>query len=66
MSDLRRLALKQFLLTSSHIGVNAAHLLDTMRDTAEEIGALEAQMWVYEQLADANQWTISKEKPVSS
>ena len=66
MSDLRRLALKQFLLTSSHIGVNAAHLLDTIRDTAEEIGALEAQMWVYEQLADANQWTISKEKPVSS
>ena len=37
---------------SSHINVNVIHLLDVIRTTAENIGALEAQMWVYEHIAD--------------
>ncbi|MBR6028786.1 MAG: restriction endonuclease, SacI family [Clostridia bacterium] len=40
------------IVFSSHMNVNATHLLDVIRDTAEEIGALEAQMWVYEHLSD--------------
>ncbi len=40
------------MVFSSHMNVNAIHLLDVIRDTAEEIGALEAQMWVYEHISD--------------
>ena len=36
---------------SSHMDMNATHLLEIVRKTAEEIGALEAQMWVYEHMA---------------
>ena len=36
---------------SSHMGANVIHLLDVIRGTAEDIGALEAQMWIYEHLA---------------
>ncbi len=38
---------------SSHMGANVIHLLEVIRETAEDIGALEAQMWVYEHLAYA-------------
>lgn len=37
---------------SSHTDLNTVHLVDVIAKTAEEIGALEAQMWVYEQLTD--------------
>ena len=37
---------------ASHMNMNVTHLLDVIRDTAEDIGALEAQMWVYEHLSD--------------
>ncbi len=40
---------------ASHVNISAKHLLDVIRDTAESIGALEAQMWIYEYLADATQ-----------
>ena len=36
---------------SSHMHMNTIHVLEVIRHTAEEIGALEAQMWVYEQIA---------------
>ena len=39
-------------ILSCHMSTSAAHLLDIIRDTAEEIGALEAQMWIYEHIAD--------------
>lgn len=41
------------IVFTSHMNINATHLLDVIRDTAEEIGALEAQMWVYEHLSDS-------------
>lgn len=37
---------------AGHMNMNVIHLLDVIRDTAEEIGALEAQIWVYEHLSD--------------
>lgn len=37
---------------AGNMGVNPSHLLDVISQTAEEIGALEAQMWIYEQLAE--------------
>lgn len=37
---------------AAHMDMNSAHLLDVVRDTAEEIGALEAQMWVYKHMTD--------------
>ena len=37
---------------SCHMNVDTTHLLDVIRKTAEEIGALEAQIWVYEHLPD--------------
>ncbi|MBR6095828.1 MAG: restriction endonuclease, SacI family [Oscillospiraceae bacterium] len=37
---------------AGHMTDNIEHLLDVIRDTAEEIGALEAQMWIYEHLAE--------------
>ncbi len=44
---------------SSHMNVNIIHLLDVIRDTAEDIGALEAQMWVYEHISDSANMTSS-------
>lgn len=41
------------MIFASHANISAIHLLDVIRDTAENIGALEAQMWIYEHLADA-------------
>ena len=43
------------MIFASHVNISAIHLLDVIRDTAESIGALEAQMWIYEHLADAMQ-----------
>lgn len=37
---------------SSHMSTSAIHLLDVIRDTAEEIGALEAQLWIYEHITE--------------
>ena len=37
---------------ASHIDMDAAHVLDTVRETAESIGALEAQMWIYHRMAN--------------
>lgn len=39
-------------LFSFHMSTSAIHLLDIIRDTAEEIGALEAQLWIYEHITD--------------
>lgn len=39
---------------ASHTGMNPSHLLEVMSHTAESIGALEAQMWIYEHLADTS------------
>ena len=36
---------------ASKMGMNTAHLLDVISKTAEEIGALEAQMWIYEHIS---------------
>lgn len=44
------------VMFSSHISVNVIHLLDVIRDTAENIGALEAQMWIYEHISDVAKW----------
>ena len=41
------------MIFASHTNISAIHLLDVIRDTAENIGALEAQMWIYKHLADA-------------
>lgn len=38
---------------SKNVQVNVMHLLDVIRETAETIGSLEAQMWVYEHISDA-------------
>lgn len=37
---------------ASHNPINAAKLLDVIRETSESIGALEAQMWIYEHITD--------------
>lgn len=37
---------------AGNMGMNSSHLLDVIRDTSEKIGALEAQMWVYEHIND--------------
>ena len=37
---------------ASNMGMNPAHLLDVISKTAEDIGALEAQMWIYEHMAN--------------
>lgn len=39
-------------ILAGHMTASIEHLLDVIRDTAEEIGALEAQMWIYEHLAE--------------
>lgn len=36
---------------ASNMGMNPTHLLDVISQTAEDIGALEAQMWIYEHMA---------------
>ena len=38
-------------ILSSHIDMDATKLLNIMRTTSEEIGALEAQIWIYENMA---------------
>ncbi len=35
------------LVLSSHIDLNPAHIIDIIVDTAENIGAIEAQLWIY-------------------
>ena len=42
------------IIFSRHMNANVTHLLDMIRDTAEIIGALEAQMWVYEHIANVS------------
>ena len=37
---------------ASHMDMDSTALFEVIRDTAETIGALEAQMWVYENMAD--------------
>lgn len=37
---------------ASNMGMNPFHLLDVISQTAEQIGALEAQMWIYEHMAE--------------
>jgi hypothetical protein len=37
---------------SAHIDLNAVHIIDIIAKTAESIGALEAQMWVYERMSN--------------
>lgn len=41
-------------ILSAHIDLNAAHIIDIIAKTAESIGALEAQMWVYERMSNKN------------
>ena len=41
-------------ILSAHIDLNAAHIIDIIAKTAESIGALEAQMWVYKRMTDKN------------
>lgn len=36
---------------ASHMDMNAMHILEAVRDTAEKIGAIEAQIWIYQQIA---------------
>lgn len=36
---------------ASHMDINPVHLLDLMTEAAESMGALEAQMWIYEYMA---------------
>lgn len=38
------------IVFASNMNLNAAHLLEAVSDTAEEIGALEAQMWIYKHM----------------
>lgn len=38
---------------ASHMDLDSAALFEAIRETAEAIGALEAQMWVYENMVDA-------------
>lgn len=40
------------MIIASHMDLNAMHVLGIVRDTAEQIGALEAQLWIYEHIAD--------------
>ena len=42
------------IILSAHIDLNAAHIIDIIAKTAESIGALEAQMWVYERMSNKN------------
>ncbi len=37
---------------AAHMDMDASHILEVVRNTAEEIGALEAQMWVYKHMTD--------------
>lgn len=37
---------------AAHMDMDASHILEVVRKTAEEIGALEAQMWVYKHMTD--------------
>jgi len=39
-------------ILAAHIDLNANHVIDVIAKTAEDIGALEAQIWVYERMAD--------------
>ena len=39
---------------ASHMDMDSAALFEVIRDTAEGIGALEAQMWVYKNMADVS------------
>lgn len=36
---------------ASHMNMNPAHLMEVISETTEQMGAIEAQMWVYEQIA---------------
>ena len=37
---------------AAHMDMDASHVLEVVRSTAEKIGALEAQMWVYKHMND--------------
>lgn len=39
------------VILSKNIGLNAEHIISNIRETAEKIGALEAQIWVYQYMA---------------
>ena len=39
------------MVFASHMAMNPAHVLGIMKDTAESMGALEAQVWIYQNMA---------------
>lgn len=39
------------IIFASNMEMNTMHLLEVVRDTSEKIGAIEAQMWIYEYMA---------------
>lgn len=41
-------------ILSANIDLDATHIIEIIAKTAESIGALEAQMWVYERMSDTN------------
>ena len=40
------------IILTAQMNTNILHLLDVIRDTAEEIGALEALMWIYKRISE--------------
>ena len=43
------------IVLASHMDVNTTHLMGVIRKTSEEIGALEAQMWIYKYMEEGHQ-----------
>lgn len=43
------------IVLASHMDMNTTHLLEVVRKTSEEIGALEAQMWIYKYMESIEQ-----------